>query len=354
MHWPYADRSLEEGSDQRLPNVYADHIEVVKAAERLGFDTYFLTEHHFTDYNLLPSPNVFVGVLAQHTQRIRLGVMCNVVPFHDPLRLAEESAMLDCITNGRLELGFGRGVDEQEFLKIGLPFEEARPRFEEGMEIITAALKQPRFRHEGRFWKLDELSIRPRPIQKPHPPIWITAISPESARWVAERGYQMASSFVPLAAVEEGYRAYREAAKRAGHHVTTANRLMLRHVYVGESAKDARRVAEPAMQQFLKLFFAAAVFQDPNNIPQAYAFYKQVFGPFYKGTPSYEDLLASDFLIAGDADYVRDRLLAHQNCVGHLLCFLQFGYMTQEDVLGSMERFAKGVLPALQGVPPKE
>ena len=108
------------------------------AAERLGFDCVFLSEHHFTAYNLLPSPNVMLGALAARTERIRLGVMVNVVPFHEPLRLAEEAAMLDVLSGGRLEVGVGRGIDFQEVQKLGMDFDELRPRFQEGMELMPS------------------------------------------------------------------------------------------------------------------------------------------------------------------------------------------------------------------------
>src|SRR5205807_6436204 len=114
--------------------------------------------------------------------------MANIVPFHQPLRLAEEIAMLDLLTHGRLECGLGRGVDEQEFLRMKMPYEDARPRFEEGLELMLKAWTQPEFSHAGRFYHVESASMYPRPIQQPHPPVWITSLSPRTIQWAGSQG----------------------------------------------------------------------------------------------------------------------------------------------------------------------
>jgi alkanesulfonate monooxygenase SsuD/methylene tetrahydromethanopterin reductase-like flavin-dependent oxidoreductase (luciferase family) len=137
-HYPY-DNDPQRYDTALAAQVYEKHMEEWLAAERLGFDCIFLSEHHFTAYNLLPSPNVMLAALAARTERIRIGVMVNVVPFHEPLRLAEEAAMLDVLSHGRLEVGVGRGIDFQEVQKLGMDFDELRPRFQEGIELMLKA-----------------------------------------------------------------------------------------------------------------------------------------------------------------------------------------------------------------------
>jgi alkanesulfonate monooxygenase SsuD/methylene tetrahydromethanopterin reductase-like flavin-dependent oxidoreductase (luciferase family) len=175
VHYPHGTDPADF-DPQLAAKVYEDNLNLYEAADEQGFDGLFLGEHHFTSYTITPSPNLMIAALSQRTKNMRIGLMVNVVPFNHPLRMAEEAAMLDLLTNGRLELGLGRGVDEQEFEKWHMPFQEARPRFEEGIDLMKKAWTEVEFAHEGNYYHVGPLSMWPRPIQKPHPPIWIAAL----------------------------------------------------------------------------------------------------------------------------------------------------------------------------------
>jgi len=179
MHWP-GGTDPTDFDPQQAAGVYDARMDEYIRAEQLGFDSVFFGEHHFTAYSITPSPNLLIAALSQRTSRLRIGVMINVLPFHDPLRLAEEGAMLDLLTHGRLEFGIGRGVDEQEFLRQCMPYQEARPRVEAGLELILKAWRQPEFEFNGKFRKVGRATIWPRQLQKPYTPIWFTALSPDT------------------------------------------------------------------------------------------------------------------------------------------------------------------------------
>jgi alkanesulfonate monooxygenase SsuD/methylene tetrahydromethanopterin reductase-like flavin-dependent oxidoreductase (luciferase family) len=168
-HYPY-DNDPQRYDTALAAQVYEKHMEEWLAAERLGFDCIFLSEHHFTAYNLLPSPNVMLAALAARTERIRIGVMVNVVPFHEPLRLAEEAAMLDVLSHGRLEVGVGRGIDFQEVQKLGMDFDELRPRFQEGIELMLKAWTQVELEHDGEFYSIAVRPIESAPAAAAAPP----------------------------------------------------------------------------------------------------------------------------------------------------------------------------------------
>src|SRR5829696_7549286 len=135
--------------------VYDEHLAEIELMEDLGFDEVCLAEHHFTHYGMLPSPNLVLATLAARTRRVRLGNMISVLPFYDPLRLAEEITMLDHLTHGRLNVGIGSGV-QREYARRGLRIEDAKPRFYEAADVLLKALTQERFDHDGQFWHYED------------------------------------------------------------------------------------------------------------------------------------------------------------------------------------------------------
>lgn len=349
VHYPY-DPDPAAFDPKLAVEVFDEHLVEWTRAEAQGFDGLFLGEHHFTAYNMTPSPNVMLAAIAARTTTLRLGVMANIIPFHSPLRLAEEIAMLDHLTHGRLECGLGRGIDEQEFLRFNMPFEEARPRMEEGIELMTKAWTQSPFEHDGKFWQIGSSSIYPRPLQQPHPPIWITATSPPSVEWAARQGYPMTSAFHSVEGTAEAFGIYRAAAKAAGQPTGPDRFGLLRNVYVGETTADAKEQAEGALNHLFGLFFEAALPADPDSMPDDYAYYRSFFRPFVKAELSFEDLCDAGLVVVGGPTEVRDQLvdqLTRTEC-GHLLAWMNFGNLPTELVARSEELFAAEVLPALK------
>ena len=224
-------------------DLYAQNLDEAQAAEDLGFDVLWYAEHHFSTYCLLPSPNVFLGAVAARTQRVRLGNMVNVLPFHNPVRVAAEAAMLDQLSRGRLDVGIGRGVQQQEFESLHVPMAESRDIFEEALEVVLGVWREPGFSYHGRYYQCDNVRLEPPLVQQPHPPLYFTATSPPSLEWAGRRGIPIAQIFAPLGAMAANRAAYRAARRAAGHPDVRDDFLPFRHVYVAESDAAARAVA---------------------------------------------------------------------------------------------------------------
>src|SRR4029450_12745348 len=154
---------------------YGEMLDQIALAEPLGFGECWFAEHHFTDYSLLPSPNLMIAAALQRTTRMRFGNYVNVLPFHHPLRLAAEAATLDNLARGRFDFGIGKGVRAGGCTKLGLSFDEAPEMTEEAIEILLKLWREDSASHEGRYWKVPELSLRTRAFQRPHPPLHIVA-----------------------------------------------------------------------------------------------------------------------------------------------------------------------------------
>ncbi|MGW3150302.1 LLM class flavin-dependent oxidoreductase [Streptomyces sp. NPDC001177] len=350
FNYPYDPRP--EGLDPELVQKEYDwHLETWAGAEELGYDGVFFSEHHFTAYGMSPSPNLLVSALAQRTKTMRMGVMCNVTPFHNPRRLAEETAMLDYLTHGRLEVGLGRGADDLEFKKEGFPLEDTRDWFEESLELMHKAWEQPRFTHHGRFFDYDDTSIYPRPMNQPN--VWITALSPATISWAATQGYRLAISFLPASGLAQMRSAYNEAAAAAGRSTSPDQVAVLRNVFVADTDEQAEELAEPALDHVFRLYKEAAVPQDVENMPKGYEAYSSFFRPFVTdGGVTFKDLQAAGIVVVGSPETVRDQLVAQAEEIGcgHLINWFSFGQLTKEQTQRSVELYAQKVVPALRSL----
>jgi alkanesulfonate monooxygenase SsuD/methylene tetrahydromethanopterin reductase-like flavin-dependent oxidoreductase (luciferase family) len=153
-------------------DTYKNHIEAWVELEKQGFDGVAINEHHGTPFGLGNSPNLMAAALSQLTKRIKILIYANLLPIHEPLRLAEELAMLDCMTNGRVIAGVGRGAP-REYKIFNVPMSESRGRFNEAFEVIKGAWTEDRFSFDGEFYQYNDVSIWPRPVQQPYPPVWV-------------------------------------------------------------------------------------------------------------------------------------------------------------------------------------
>src|SRR5258707_11311072 len=154
---------------------YAEHLEAWELMDRLGYDGVGFNEHHTSPYGLMNSPNLLASAASQRTKRLKLLIYGNLLPLHQPLRLAEELAMIDCLSNGRIISGFARGIP-REYQVHNVPLAESRARFEEAYEIVTRAWTEDVFSYTGQFWSYKDVAIWPRPVQRPHPEIWIPIV----------------------------------------------------------------------------------------------------------------------------------------------------------------------------------
>jgi alkanesulfonate monooxygenase SsuD/methylene tetrahydromethanopterin reductase-like flavin-dependent oxidoreductase (luciferase family) len=323
-------------------SVYQRGVEITQAAEDLGFGNMWLAEHHFSTYGYLSRPLMFALHLADRTRRIRVGTAVIVVPLHHPLVIAEEIATADVCSGGRLDVGLGRGYQRYEFERLGQDLGESRARWEEAVDIILLALGGRPFAYEGKYYRIPETTVFPRPVQTPHPPIWVTAQSPESIETTVKRGFHLLSGGfgVPIERLREFRRVF------DGHvaRFPPASPIRVgtqRPVYVTESEADARAAAEQArwnMRVTLSL---------RNNYERVDS--GRALAVPFGHEPTTADLLEK-FSVIGTPDTCIRQIRRLQEAMGidHFNGSFWFGDLTQTQVLRSMRLFAEEVMPAFR------
>ncbi len=180
-------------ADRRVPlaTVYGRAVERFEIMDREGYDAVWLAEHHFSGFSVCPSVHMMATLAAARTRRLRIGTAVSLAPFYHPLRLAEEVALLDIISGGRVNWGAGRGFSRVEFEAFGIPVEQSASRFRETVEIVLAAWSQERLTHHGEHFHFDSVEVLPKPLQQPHPPVWMAATSESAIDWAASRGFSI-------------------------------------------------------------------------------------------------------------------------------------------------------------------
>src|SRR4026208_1243441 len=238
----------------RVPEkqAFEELLEQILLTEKLGFDDAWFAEHHHSDYGMLASPNLMIATLARCTERLRFGNLVSVLPLYDPMRLAEECGMLDILTSGRLNVGLGRGVPKDD-MKHRLDRETAQARFDEGIEILMRAWSGETFSYSGKAWGYEEISCRPQPLQKPHPPIYYGATSPDSPAMVASNGWNLALSRQPLANCAKAISTYRAERPKHSNLSGKGDAIMVRDIYVADTDEQAWQEAVPELMRFWQL-----------------------------------------------------------------------------------------------------
>lgn len=344
MQWP---------EDRSQADVYRNEVEQLVLAETQGFDSVWVAEHHFSRYGIAPSIHLTAAHLAARTSRVRIGTAVTVLPFFHPIRVAEEVAMLDHLSGGRLDWGVGRGYQGFEFAGFGVDIRQSHRIFREQLEVILRAFTGERFAHEGEFFRFPELQVLPTPVQKPRPPIWIAALSPETIEWAARGGWPvLTDQFSPTRRIEENRALYLASAANAGVDTRRFELPTLRQVYVGETFAKAREEAGPALLWYYR---ALARVGSPGGaggaFPENYSFYR-IFGE--EGLDPDRDregflrFLFDECTIVGDEAFCRDRIAELGERIGldHLIAWQNFGDLPHEATLASQRRLIEKVAPA--------
>jgi alkanesulfonate monooxygenase SsuD/methylene tetrahydromethanopterin reductase-like flavin-dependent oxidoreductase (luciferase family) len=324
---------------------FEELLDQILLTERLGFAEAWFAEHHHSDYGMLASPNLIIASLAHRTQRLRLGNLVNALPLHDPMRLAEECAILDILTGGRLNVGLGRGVPRDD-LKHGLDRETAQARFEEGVEILMRAWTEDTFTYAGKAWNYIDISCRPRPIQQPHPPIYYGATSPESPAIVARRGWNLALSRQPLANCARAIKAYR-AERTALGLAGRGDAIMVRDVYVADTDEQAWAEATPEITRFWQLAADNVWRRDgitTDDLPRL----TERFA-YFPGGLSVSRLEEWGTSLIGSVETVikKARAMIEVAQPDSLVGMFSFGGLSHSRVTRSIELFATRVMPFL-------
>lgn len=318
---------------------YRDMFEQFALLEATGFDDVWVTEHHFDDFGgTLPDPATFLAAIAARTQRIRVGVAIVVMGLRNPVQVAESYAMVDVISGGRLEFGFGRGSTAAEFESFHVDLGEAPQRFQEGTELVLKAWGDGPMEHHGRFYDFSGMSVLPKPVQTPHPPVWVGASrSDDTFRWAGRNGFNL--MVLPTSydrpVLRQAIDSYRDTAREAGHDPATKHVLAKFHVYVGETPAAAERECAPYLEATLRM-------NDARNPARP-----------GRGTDyALEPQKAKGSVIAGDASQCIEQLQSWVEDLGvdTVSCTFHFGGMPQELALANIRRFAERVMPAFEHV----
>ena len=245
--------SLSQIPDQsRRVEAFDADLKLFELAEQLGFDRAWIAEHLFSTYGVVTSTQVYAAALAERTKRLRIGTAVVVVPFNHPLRTASDFALIDVLSHGRLDFGVGRAYQPHEFAGLGVNMEHSRAMFIEGMDLIRRAWTEEKVSHQGAFWAVPApVEVLPKPVQRPHPPIWQATVSPESFTQAAEGGYhlQLATPFTYrtyrerwMEELESHLAGYEAECRARGRDPKAAQRMLLVPFFVDTDAARAREV----------------------------------------------------------------------------------------------------------------
>jgi alkanesulfonate monooxygenase SsuD/methylene tetrahydromethanopterin reductase-like flavin-dependent oxidoreductase (luciferase family) len=375
---PYGEHLEELVEDGELPwplekkhfkpevavRTYAEHLEAWEEIDRLGFDGVSFNEHHTSPYGLMNSPNLLAAAASQRTKNLKLAIYGNLLPLHDPLRLAEELSMLDCLSNGRLIAGFARGIPREHNV-YNVPLSESRARFEEAWEIIRRAWTEESFSFEGRFWQYHDVAIWPRPVQQPHPPVWVpVTTSKETIEWAARNDIPITPGLGGAGLREDVTRYYARCLEQNGRHLTPDHLVIQANAFVADSKAKAVQQTGPYAVYFNRVLFSHGNVTDANPLQQAGYISNSSLDYIrpenlrvaqrsredFRGTTLETIERQAENLPWGPPAEVRDRIIADADHAGAstVLVSLNRGAMPHEMFLEQIRRFGREVLPALQ------
>jgi alkanesulfonate monooxygenase SsuD/methylene tetrahydromethanopterin reductase-like flavin-dependent oxidoreductase (luciferase family) len=368
---PYADLDLEKGRANgtvwvNLPNsnfdpvkghkLYNRYLDELEYGEELGFDAIAVNEHHQTAYGLMPSPIVTASALARRTKRVKIAILGSALPLREhPLMVAEEHAMIDVISGGRLISGFVRGIGA-EYHTFGVNPTFSHDRFHEAHDLIVRAWTEPGpFAFQGRHYNVQYVNLWPRPYQKPHPPIWIPSQgSKETIDWAAhpDRRYTYLQTFSPANVVQRYLKMYRDTCTSFGYEAEDRQLGWAVPIYIAETDELARREAKPHFEAFRNVFLKMPVEmllppgytsrESLKNVMKAKA---AIFGDI-----TIEKSIELGLIVCGSPATARRALEGYWKDMrfGNLLVLCQFGTLPADLTRRNMELFAREVMPAMK------
>jgi alkanesulfonate monooxygenase SsuD/methylene tetrahydromethanopterin reductase-like flavin-dependent oxidoreductase (luciferase family) len=330
---------------------YRDTIEQAVAAEALGFESVWPVEQHFNpNLSIMPAPLLPLAAIAERTQHLRLGIAIVLLPLSHPVRVAEEIATLDVISNGRVEFGVGRGAIPNHFRGFGVAQAESRDRLFEGLEIIRRAWTEDRVSFNGSFYRFEDISVVPKPVQRPYPPIRVAANSDDTFEVMGRAGYRIfaasqVNSFNRLRRLIPVYRAARQA---AGHPDNGGEDLsLLMPLYVGEERAQIRRDTEPGIRHLLET--VAGLYTE--NMPKTEGGARRIMELAQKTRSTTYEQACESMAVFETPEACVERLQGFRAefNMGRLICwFNPGGVLPHGRVIRSMKLFAEKVMPHFQ------
>ena len=307
----YEIESIKPHAADHEYRVFWETMEQIELADRLGFDSVWTVEHHFlNEFSYCSAPEVFLACVTQRTKQIRVGHGVVVLPFNHPVHVAERIAMLDIMSNGRVEFGTGRATTMDELLGFGVRPEETRPRWAEAVEAIPRMWREDPFTMHGKYWTVEPpVSVIPKPIQKPHPPMWVAATNPTTFELAAERGLGVLcfTLGVELAQVSERINIYRERIKHPRPVGQTVNNQVSMNIMglVGDDPYEAEHIAREAVLWYVrKGFELVSSIAAASQTDESYKYLKTAskFDPAKFTTDYYDFLKDGDLIAVGAVD----------------------------------------------------
>jgi alkanesulfonate monooxygenase SsuD/methylene tetrahydromethanopterin reductase-like flavin-dependent oxidoreductase (luciferase family) len=308
---------------------FRDYLDTAAEAEAFGYVSSFLVEHHFTGWNQVSATLMLQTALATRTTKLRLGTAVIVLPWHNPVLLAEQAATLDLISGGRLDFGVGKGYRHSEFHGFRIPPEEAQARFDESIAVmIRAWTERKRFSHAGRFWQFADIVVEPPPAQHPYPPLWVAAGSPASIRRAAERGFNLIlDQYASPEQIGERIALYRSVRIQSGHTFHPMQVAVARQLHVAKDRAEAKAALERAARYTQRTV-------DVSRAPDAPVSGSHVLS--YAGTPGGTEAHA----LFDTPDGVANKLHALQRAGAEYILLTTLGGTPQ------LKRFARDIMPS--------
>lgn len=327
--------------------VLHDTLEEIRIADQLGFDSVWLAEHHFSRYGILGNPLQFGAAIAAGTDRIMIGTAVMVVPFHDPIRLAEEGAALDVISKGRFQMGVGRGYQPREFKGFGVDPAESRERYDEAMEIVQRAWTQEGWSFRGRHFSYEDLTTYPRPYQDGGPPLVHGAVSPSSfrKRGLAGANIITSPSFTPLGRMKDNFDVYRASLVEAGHDPADFELPFMQQIWVGAGTAGLREAAEAALRYYRSV--GKVIPGSEEALASEAAYYAKVRENIELLTLEQTLTHGGNFGSVGKVVETLG-LLNEELGVTHYIGWFRIPSLARSSALRAMETFASEVMPQLQ------
>ena len=339
---------------QRIGNTHAaaiaGELTLIRAADQLGFDTCWLREHHFTDYGFLPNTMTMAAHVAALTERIRIGTAVVTLPLHHPVRVAEEVALVDVLSGGRVDVGIGRGYQSIEFDAFGVPLADARARTDEAIALLRALWTEDSVTHRG-TWSFDDVRIQPRPVQAPHPPLYYASVNVDSIVHYAAQGIPfIVDSTVQISQLAVMADLWRDVARAHGHRVDDAELVAVRYVWLDDTDDAAREyvAGTPTVTSLATDARIRPVDKD-GNVAAGYEYWEK--GWHGRDLHYYRhDVDWDDRWVAGSADRVLEQL-EQLEAIGIRNVCCVFGLSAAPPstavVRERMARFARDVIPAM-------
>jgi alkanesulfonate monooxygenase SsuD/methylene tetrahydromethanopterin reductase-like flavin-dependent oxidoreductase (luciferase family) len=322
-------------NDLPLADYYEARLQIIESYDRFGFHAYHPAEHHSTPIGEVPSPSIFLSAVAQRTTKLRFGPLVYALPLYHPLRMIEEICMLDQMSHGRLEIGFGRGSSPTELVFFGQDPALSEEIYTEALEIILKGLTEPSLTYHGKHFHFDDVPMELKPLQKPHPPVWYGLHAPESGRRAARRRLQVVG-LDPVPAMVPAFEAFRESWRKHWGAEPLPLMGLGRFIVVAETDAEALAIARRAYPRWHASF---------THLHRRYQ--RQSAHP---RPPDFDGLARVGQGVAGSPRTVTAFLRQQHDATGSNYCVGQFAFgdLTLAETQRSIALFAREVMPELQ------